>query len=157
MPRFAATTTVPVEKSRAEIESVLTKYGATHFGYSTEPGRATIMFICRERKIRFSVALPLITDKEFLYTEHRRHRRTGTEQHKVWEQACRQRWRALLLSIKAKLEAVEAKISEFEEEFLPFIVNPENGQTVYESLRDQVSQAYLGQQQGPLLLTGPKA
>ena len=45
------------------------------------------------------------------------------------EQACRQRWRALALIVKAKLEAVEAGISSFELEFLPYPMLP-NGGTV---------------------------
>ena len=40
----------------------------------------------------------------------------------------RQRWRALALCIKAKLEAVECGITSFEEEFLAHVVMP-NGQT----------------------------
>jgi len=44
---------------------------------------------------------------------------------KRWEQACRQRWRALALVIKAKLEAVGSGISVFEEEFLANIVMPD--------------------------------
>lgn len=41
---------------------------------------------------------------------------------KEWEQACRQAWRALALVIKAKLEAVDAGIVTFEEEFMAQIV-----------------------------------
>lgn len=40
------------------------------------------------------------------------------------EQQERQRWRALVLIIKAKLEAVESGITTIEEEFLPHIVTP---------------------------------
>ena len=42
---------------------------------------------------------------------------------------CRQRWRALNLAIKAKLEAVESGIVTFDQEFLAHIVGP-SGQTV---------------------------
>jgi hypothetical protein len=43
------------------------------------------------------------------------------------EQQQRQRWRALTLVIKAKLEAVESGIATIEEEFLPHIVVPGGG------------------------------
>ena len=42
-------------------------------------------------------------------------------------QACRQRWRALLLIIRAKLEAVESGITTLESEFLANIVLPDGG------------------------------
>lgn len=41
------------------------------------------------------------------------------------DQAARQRWRALLLCLKAKLEAVECGITTFEEEFMAHIVMPD--------------------------------
>lgn len=157
MAKFAATTSVSVEKSRGEIESTLSRYGATHFAYATEPGRAVIMFVCRDRKIRFVVKLPDLLSREFTHTPAKGLRRSGPEQHAAWEQACRQKWRALLLSIKAKLEAVDAGIAEFEEEFLSYVVDPATNTTVYESIRENIQQRYLGNTSGPLLLTGPTA
>lgn len=61
---------------------------------------------------------------------------------KEWEQGCRQAWRALTLCIKAKLEAVSAGISEFEDEFLAHIVLPGGG-TVSQWIRPQIENAYL--------------
>lgn len=59
--------------------------------------------------------------------------------HKLWEGACRQSWRAMLLVIKAKLEAIEAGISVFEDEFLAHIVMPD-GRTISEHVRPQLDQ-----------------
>jgi hypothetical protein len=53
----------------------------------------------------------------------------------------RQRWRALALVIKAKLEAVEAGISSVEDEFLSFIMLP-NGSTVGEWVQPQIERVY---------------
>ena len=47
---FAENTSVSVEKSRAEIEGTLARYGATHFAYMTGPGRAAIEFIAQGRR-----------------------------------------------------------------------------------------------------------
>jgi hypothetical protein len=44
MPRYAADTTVDVSKSRAEIEALLTKYGATEFSTGWRPGEAMVQF-----------------------------------------------------------------------------------------------------------------
>jgi len=54
---------------------------------------------------------------------------------------CRQKWRALALVIKAKLEAVESGISVFEDEFMAAIVMP-NGRTVSEEIRPRIAAAY---------------
>ena len=151
MAKFAATTSVSVEKSRAEIEATLSRYGATQFGYIAEPGRAVIAFACRDRKIRFIMNLPDLLSKEFTHTPVKGQRRSGDEQRKAWEQGCRQKWRALLLAIKAKLEAVDAGIAEFEEEFLAYVVDPVTGSTMYESIREGIQQRYLGNTSVPLL------
>jgi hypothetical protein len=70
----------------------------------------------------------------------------------VMEQACRQRWRALSLVIKAKLEAVEAQISTVETEFLAQIVLP-NGSSVGEWAAPQLALAYASGQM-PALMPG---
>ena len=59
-----------------------------------------------------------------------------------WEQATRQRWRALALAVKAKLEAVEAGIATFESEFLAHIVM-DDGQTIGEKLLPQIDRALM--------------
>ena len=42
MPKFATQTSVSVEKSRAEIESILSKYGAREFGYFSGEKQAVV-------------------------------------------------------------------------------------------------------------------
>jgi hypothetical protein len=61
---------------------------------------------------------------------------------RMTEQAVRQRWRALALVIKAKLEAFESGIETFEQAFLANILLPD-GQTVGQWMVPQVEQAYL--------------
>lgn len=155
MTKFASTTSVSVERTRGEIEITLQRYGATHFGYMTGPTSATVGFVCRERQIRFTLPVPDMLSDEFAYTRQKK-RRSGSQQHAAWEQACRQRWRALLLAIKAKLEAVDSGIAEFEEEFLAYVVDPMSKQTVYERVRDGLANRYLGHEKSPLLLDGPR-
>jgi hypothetical protein len=58
-----------------------------------------------------------------------------------YEKATRQRWRALALVIKAKLEAVESGITIFEDEFLAHIVLPD-GSTAGDWMRPQIAKAY---------------
>ncbi len=145
---YASTTTVSVEKSRAEIERILERYGADQFGYGRDDSRglASIQFRANGRHVRFLLVLPSRQAKEFVQSS--RGPRSADAAHKAWEQACRQRWRALVLCVKAKLEAVEAQISTFEDEFMAHIVLP-SGDTVGEVMRPQIERAYLTGQQPP--------
>lgn len=141
--RYAENTSVPVEKSRAEIENILTRYGASQFGYATdsERGIASIQFCAQDRHVRFTLHLPTRSDKQFAFTPKRREMRSPESRLEAWEQACRQRWRALALCIKAKLEAVTCGITEFEAEFMAHIVLP-GGATVGQFMKPQIERAY---------------
>lgn len=161
MPTYAAKTAVPVEKSRGEIETILTRYGASHFGYMTGPGKSVIEFVAKGRRVRFTLPMPSIGDDQFKWTAHidkwKRKRLSENGTREAWEQACRQRWRALRLAIMAKLEAVQSGISQFEEEFLSYVVDPTTNQTVYESIAETLALRYDGNGAGPLLaLPAPK-
>lgn len=140
MTRYASNTKVSTDKSRAEIEKTLRRYGATSFAYGWEDQRALIGFQAHGRRIRFILPLPDVAEKEFCFTPTGK-TRSDPETERLWEKACRQRWRALALVIKAKLEAVESGIAEFEDEFLAYVMLP-NGKTVGEWVRPQVASGY---------------
>jgi hypothetical protein len=108
------------------------------------------MFVLANRRIRFQLPLPDPNDKRFTHTPGRGQRRTADAQEREYEQAVRQRWRALALVIKAKLEAVEAGISSVEDEFLAFVMLP-NGSTVGETIAPQIEASYATGQMPPLL------
>jgi hypothetical protein len=65
--------------------------------------------------------------------------RSRTQIDAAMVKADRQRWRALYLVVRAKLEAVEAGIAIFEEEFMAFIVVPGKNQTLGEILLPRLS------------------
>lgn len=146
---YAENTSVPVERSKAEIERILGKYGASGFGYMTQGTRAVIMFEAHSRRVRFTLPLPDPEADEFRKTPSGRQRK-GSSVNQAYEQELRRRWRALALAIKAKLEAVETGIAEFEEEFLAHIVMP-NGQTVAETAIPAIARAYDKGRMQPLL------
>lgn len=148
MARYAANTQVSSNKSRDEIERTLTRYGADQFMYGWQDGAAVIAFRANERRVRFMLPLPDRSSKQF--THHDRGPRQLEAAERLYEQAIRQRWRALALVIKAKLEAVEAGISEFEDEFLAHVMLP-GGQTVGEWMRPQVAEVYLTGKMPPML------
>jgi hypothetical protein len=85
-----------------------------------------IQFHFKERRIRLDVPMP--TQREH-----------GGSQSRV-EAATRQRWRAMLLVIKAKLEAVASGISTLEQEFLANIVT-ESGATIGQIVLPRIDEA----------------
>lgn len=142
MSRYAAGTDVPADRSRAEIERTLERYGADAFGYAREARQAMIQFRIGGRFVRIMLPLPDPDATEFKMTPTGKWERSESEARRAWEQACRQRWRALALVVKAKLEAVAAGISTIEREFLSDVVLPD-GSTVGNFMQPQVERAYL--------------
>lgn len=126
--RFAEHTRVPVAQSRADIEHLLERHRAKSYGTAVDYDllKARVQFKLHDRVVRFLMALP---DPKKL---------GGGER---FAQAERQRWRALLLVIKAKLESVESGIEAFEEAFMAHIVMP-NDQTVAELVQPFITSAY---------------
>jgi len=139
MAKYASETMVSVERSKAEIESTLTRYGATQFMSGWDHNRAMIGFKIDDRNVRFVLPLPDKADDVFWFTPHRKNRRTEADAYREWEQACRQRWRALCLCIKAKLEAVDAGITTFEDEFMAHLVLPD-GRSVSQWMHPQLEE-----------------
>lgn len=154
MARYAEDTSVSVENSRAEIERTLQRYGADSFMYGWDNEQAVVQFRMEGRHVRFLLPLPDKASEEFTMTPARKYARSDSEALKAWEQACRQRWRALNLVVKAKLEAVAAGITTFDDEFLAHLVLP-NGTTVGAWLGPQIDQAYDNGKMPSLLAIGP--
>ncbi|MDD7812601.1 hypothetical protein PP713_08530 [Mycobacterium sp. CSUR Q5927] len=141
MGTYAADTSVSTERSRAEIERTLRRWGADQFMYGWTDQAAVVGFVMQGRQVKFVVPMPDRNDRKFTHTPSRGTRRSATQHEEAYEQACRQRWRALNLVIKAKLEAVESGISTFDVEFLGHLVLP-NGQTVADTVVPRVVEAY---------------
>jgi hypothetical protein len=133
---YAEGTSVPVERSRAEIEATVARYGATRFASGWDGDKAAINFVARGRLVRF--ALPLPTRESVVATLKKTDRyrwRTPAETTiaDALSKEQRRRWRCLLLAIKSKLEVVETGIETFEQAFLANIVTAGN-MTIYERL-----------------------
>lgn len=157
---YANNTTVSVAKTKAEIEDLVTKYGATMFAVMNQDNQAMIAFSLKASTgealmIRMRLNLPLI--EGFAKHKHRGYPTTSTPERKMadWEQACRSLWRSMLLVVKAKLEACRAGISTVEREFLADVVTP-SGLTVGEMAIPQLPKMT---ENGPvrLMLTGSVA
>lgn len=136
---YAQGTSVPVDRSRAEIERLLEKHGASGFIFGTANGQALLAFEMRERRLRFLVPMPQAN-------------KSGSNENKV-KAEIRRRYRALLLVLKAKLEAVNSQIVQFDEEFLAHIV-VEGNTTVGDRMVPHMREALSTGKLPPLLGTG---
>lgn len=151
MPRYASKTQVTVEKSKEEVMSTLRRYGCDGFGSFERKDGACVVFEIRGLSIQIDVPLPPRAD---FATTSTGKERSASAIGKEFDQAVKQRWRALLLAIRAKLEAVECGISTIEKEFMPFVVMPD-GRTLSEHIQPQLDE-YAKSGKAPLLLAGPK-
>jgi hypothetical protein len=156
---FAHGTEVSVEKSRAELETLLGKRGATHrvFSVDDEAGMARIGFAIASRKYALEVPLPKIEPPLTSYGWPKSFGEeppgfwrlaAGQKAEKIrarWEQACRERWRAVVLTIKAKLELVRIGLSTVEREFMADMLLPDGstvGKTVGAYLEKLIADGY---------------
>ena len=124
---YAERTQVPVEQSIAEIRKTVGRYGGQQFVFGVSEDRLLVGFTKADRQVRFQVA-----------------------QDPKSPQNNRRLARALLLVLKAKLEAVESGVSVFEDEFLANIVLPDGG-LVGQQVKPAIASAYSGKPMPPLL------
>jgi hypothetical protein len=136
MARYAATTRVPVDRSRAEVQKVLRRYGATRIAEGWTPQGACVHFEIRGTIVKLELPMPTVVEvraalKNKSPTEHALRR--------ACDQAERQRWRCFVLLLKAKLESVDMGVVTFEREFMPHLVL-DTGATVAEAIEQALTQ-----------------
>lgn len=123
---YAEDTKVPVSQSINEIEKTVKRYGGEQYFYGVMDDRVLVGFTKEGRQVRFQVG------------------QSGDAQNN------RRLCRALLLVLKAKLEAVASGVSVFEDEFLANIVMPD-GQLVAHYVRPRLATAYESGEIPPML------
>jgi hypothetical protein len=150
---YAEGTTVAVDKSISEIIGLVKRAGAVRIGQVEEPESFTIQFFLADRMIKFRVPLPSIDDMPKV--NGRREMLTDAKRRELLDQRRRQRARALLLVIKAKLESVESKVETFEQAFLANVVLAD-GATVFERVSEPIALEYRTGAPTQILLSGPE-
>ncbi len=148
---FAAKTKVSEQKSKLEIEALLTKYGASRFASMTDYDTriATIGFTYKFIHIKMEIPLPDPKDKKFTLQSNGWSSRTDSAADELFRQEVRRRWRCLALSLKAKLVSVTDGITTFEREFMPYMIQAD-GSTLGDAMLPLIRHAMLGK--GPLML-----
>lgn len=131
MARYAWGTAVTVEKSRAELMTLLARHGIKKFATAHDDGGDALEFLHGDQRFRFSVPMP--TDRELA----RDGDYDGVASRYGWPEAVarehRRRWRAHLMLLKMKLEFVSGGDTTMDREFMAHAVLP-NGQTVGEAV-----------------------
>lgn len=129
MSRYAQGTSVTAERSRIEIERMLRRYGCEQFqaGWDSASRTHHVLFRYGGWLVQLVLPMPDPESTEFTVSPAGRTRAAAAAE-AAYESEIKRRWRALLLVIKAKLEAVETGISTLQAEFLSQLVLP-NGTT----------------------------
>jgi hypothetical protein len=135
---YAERTDVPVDRSKSEIERMLHAAGAERFATLMTKESAAVAFAIGGRNYRFVVPLPQFS------------KAVPGRSYTTVDQRTRQRWRALSLVIKAKLEAGRSGITSLETELLPYAVLP-GGRTVADEALPALKRAYESGRDVPLL------
>lgn len=152
--RYAEDTHVSSERSRAELERLLTRYGAGGFAYGWDEHGAQVAFLLRGWHVRLYVPMPDPDSPEFTTTATGK-RRSPTAAAEAAVTAQRARWRQVVLIVKAKLEAVANGVVTFEQEWMAHMVLPD-GRTLSEAVTPQLEAARTTGQL-PALLPGRPA
>ena len=147
MSQYASSTTVSPDKTKMEIEQTLHRYKATSFASGWDGNKASVAFRLENRSVRFVINLPAPSEKRFTHRMVRGYSKAATPQQalEAWEQAVRQKWRSLLLRIKAKLESWEDGDEPFDSAFMANIVLPD-GSTIGETLIPQLEEVCHGRE-----------
>ncbi len=167
-PKYAAGTKVPIDRSKVELDGLLAKHGSMQrvLMHDEEERRAVVGFSLAGRKYRIEVPMPEAVTAEaypkdpkvkggylprprgFAAWAVERRQRWAQE---AYQQACRERWRGLVLLVKAKLEIVRMGASTFEREFLADLVLP-SGMTAAETIGPYMQRLIAEGYNGPLSL-----
>jgi hypothetical protein len=151
--RYGERTSVPIERSQAELKKLVLGQGATTYLSFEDAGRWCVQFFLDGRLIRLVVPKPNPNDEKVLIVQLGKWR-TPAQQAVKLDQLGRQCWRALLLIVKAKFEVMSSGISTLEQEFLAHLVLP-GGQCIGEWAAPQLAQMYAnGQSPASLPLPG---
>ncbi|MCP3065762.1 hypothetical protein LXT21_44050 [Myxococcus sp. K38C18041901] len=153
--RYASKTSVPVHKSRAQIEELLDQHGADprQTSESRERGEAVVTFRLENRVVRFRMPLPQLELFTTRKVRGQTVKATPEQQRTAYEQACRESWRALHAALKAKFISLEGGIETFEQAFLAHVVTAD-GHTVGEHVLPALEASYRTGKVLPLLMPG---
>lgn len=154
MTTYAEGTTVSESKSKIELDEMLRKWKCSNVAVGGSDHEAIAYFALNGWHVKFRMPMP--TDAEA--KKHAKRRGSYWDptqaQKDAWiEQERRRRWRALVLTIKAKLVSVENAVESFESAFLAHLVLA-GGATVADQVLPALEASKKESNGGPVFLRG---
>lgn len=140
-PRFAAGTTVSVEKSQAEIRELLRKYGVPvddHYFAGVREGNIFVTF--RVDAIYYRLELPLAKAEDARFAKFAGRAAKPNERQQMADQHAREQWRALLLVTKGLVVSIDAGLP-LKQAFVGQMLLPSN-QTVQQAMPQAIQTIY---------------
>jgi hypothetical protein len=133
-----AGTTVPVERSQAQLRKLLQHHGASsfEFGEGALNGQLTaaVGFAIHGLHVRMRVPLKAPGEQAVRAAAARSKRGADEARATLVEQESKRIWRVLAWNVKARLESVEEGVETLEEAFLAHVLDETSGETIFEQL-----------------------
>ncbi len=116
-PRYAEGTVVAVEKSRSEMQTLLSKHGVQEMAWGSKPSGDVLHFALGGYQHELRIVRPDVAAMRELHAKG--YRTPGSTWELAAEAEWRRRWRANLMLLKMKLEFIDSGESTLERELLP--------------------------------------
>lgn len=154
MPVYAEGTTVSESKSKVELDELLRKWKASNVAVGGSDAEAIAYFALNGWHVKFRMPMPTEADGQKHAKRRYSWRSPEPSAIAAWiEQERRRRWRALVLTIKAKLVSVENAVETFESAFLAhLVIGP--GETVADAVLPKLEAAKKEAGGAPIMLRG---
>jgi len=127
------TTSIVVEKTVMEIESILSNHGATHIFkmYSEDRTPCALAFKCLVNDNLIAFKLPMEEDK--ILQVLKRSKQVPRSKCNI-EQARRTGWRIIKDWVDSQMALIEINVVKFEQVFLPYMYDERLDQTLFQKL-----------------------
>lgn len=124
MGRYAEGTSVPVEKSRAEMIGTLGRFGVKKFGWDMQDSADILFFEVNGKSYRMEIVRPAPDDVAY---------NPRIDKKTLLDREWARRWRANAMMLKMRLEFAESGDSTAEVELLPYLLL-KTGETLGEAV-----------------------
>lgn len=142
-------TEVPVSKSQEDLRKQLISSGAEQFSFGQGSDWAGVEFVHAGHLVR--LRCPVKPGNAAMVKAHH----SSEEKQRLADEREHARvWRVLVWSVKARLVAVDEGLESFEQAFLPHIVDPGSGRTLWETVRVEIEAGALRLDGGGLKALG---
>ena len=125
------TTSIEVWKTISEIQQILVAHKVTNINIQTKDSQPTaLIFVIEYRGVPLNYSLPC--NYQGVLARLQRGKNIASK-YKTEEQALRVGWRIVKDWVEAQLAMVEAEVVQMHEVFMPYLLIPKTGKTLFET------------------------